>query len=383
MSNYKYELINFDNFKEDRSDIKMFFGEYDGIQRYDTYKYEIFKKLYDVQEASRWRPQEINFSKDKANMPNLQEGHQEIYRNNLLYQTSADSLANRFLEDILCQCVTSPELEAVIKTQGNFELLHSFSYSYNIRQVYVDPKAFFNQGFKNKTIRERLIIEGDAYKKLHEVLLSDVDLEEKKKVLLEAIVHQYALENIRFFISFLYTYMLNEVNNQKLQGSCNNLTLILNDEVIHTTIFKHIIDILGDKEDEGFTHLVNTEWFTNLVNEVFRKVYESEMDWFRYLDSIDNINGLNETTVSNFLLYYIGNSLRRIKVDSEFDEVEANDLVNFFETKKNINNQKAAAQETNLLSYNIGVLVDGGYDDTDYSDITQLIPQELETKNGD
>jgi len=360
-----YDIINFDNFETDFNKKKMFFGKNDGIQRYDVYKYEIFKKLYDAQEAARWRPQEISFTKDKAEILNIPIGHQEIYRANLLFQTFADSLANRFLEDIFCRAVTLPELEAVIKTQGNFELTHSFSYSYNIRQVYANPKQFFDEGFVNKEIQHRLDLERICYTNLDNVL-SDTSssLLEKKQVLLEAIVRQYALENIRFFVSFLYTFMLNELNGQKLQGSVNNITLILNDEVIHTVIFKNIINILRDNEQEGFSDLMGDK-FDAMAISIFEDVKKSEMIWFDYLRGFAELNGFTKQTVSDFLDNYIYKALKGVGID--YEPVKQNDLVVFFESKKNINDQKAAAQETNLLSYNIGVLQESGYDDKVYN----------------
>lgn len=365
-----YEIINFDNSTDDVNSIKMFFGKSDFIQRYDRYKYEIFKKLYEAQEAARWKPKEINFSKDKANMSNISQGHQAIYRDNLLFQTLADSMANRFLEDILCRCITSPELEAVIKTQGNFELLHSFSYSYNIRQVYTNPEDFFNEGFRNPEIQNRLNLEKDVYMVLDRILSDPNELygsDKQKYALVEALIHQYVLENIRFFVSFLYNFMLNELNDQCLQGSVNNNTLILNDEVIHTVIFKNILNIAFKNEDEGLKHIVDSQWFINKVNEVFESVKQSEMQWFKHLQSLDNIDGITDTTINGFLDFYIYKAKKAINIEAEV--ITENDLVSFFETKKNINNQKAAAQETNLLSYNVGVLVDSGYQDKDYTKI--------------
>ncbi len=364
-----YEIINFNNSTDDVQDIKMFFGESDGIQRYDRYKYEIFKRLYEAQESARWKPKEINFGKDKASMINLLAGHQAIYRDNLLFQTLADSLANRFLEDILCRCITSPELEAVVKTQGNFELLHSFSYSYNIRQVYTDPEKFFNEGFKNPEIQNRLNLEKDVYMRLDDILNDPGEAfgsRRQKYALVESLIHQYVLENIRFFVSFLYNFMLNELNDQNLQGTVNNNTLILNDEVIHTVIFKNIINIAANNEDEGLQDIIKSDWFTDTVHRIFASVKESEMQWFRHLETLDTIQGITEITISDFLDYYIYKAKQAINIDDT--SIVGNDLVSFFETKKNINGQKAASQETNLLSYNIGVLVDNGCLDKDYSE---------------
>ena len=368
-----FDIINFNKSIQNVSDVKLFFGDYDGIQRYDRYKYPIMKKLYDIQEANRWSFNEINFGRDKATIGSMPEGHQEIYRANLLFQTLADSLANRFLEDVLSEHITSPELESVIKTQGNFELLHSNSYSFNIRQVYSDPEEFFNQGFLNKDIQSRLLLEQKCYQELKGTLDGDSDLDTKKKALMEAMIRQYALESLRFFISFLYTFQINELNGQNLQGSVNNIVLIANDELIHTNIFKHIIKILKDNPDEGFTELFESGFVRETMEKVFDEVIESEMQWYSYLDSIEEIQGMTEENVLQFLQYYANRSMAGVGFkDIKYREKE-NELVTFFENKKNINGQKALAQETNLLSYSVGQVSDGGFDEANYSEFLKEV----------
>lgn len=359
------EIINFENSLDNIKDVKIFFGKSDGIQRYDRFKYPITDKLVKVQQSSYWLPKEINFSKDVVGIHNvLSEKHIEIYNANLLFQTLADSLANRFLDNVLSEYVTSPEWERVIKWQGFFEIIHSEAYSENIRKVYSDAEKFFNDGFKNKEIRSRLDLELKCYNNLEEIMKSEtVSLDNKKKAILEVIIRQYALESLRFFISFLYTFHLNEINSQVLQGSVNNITLILNDEIIHTTIFRHLINILSTNEDEGFTHLVDFIKETSV--KVFKEVIESELSWFEYLSSIQEFEGFDKKQIKEFLHFYTSRALELIKVDTKDFIGDRNFLVEFFESKKNINNTKALAQETEILTYNIGVLEDKDYFSTD------------------
>ncbi|HHD80231.1 MAG TPA: hypothetical protein ENK99_01285, partial [Campylobacterales bacterium] len=186
-------IIDFTQSFDDVTESKIFFGKYDGIQRYDRSRYSIADKLKEIQRAQIWFPTEINFSKDKVSLQTvLSEEHQTIYRENLLFQTMADSLANRFLDNVLSENVTSPDWEAVFKIQAFFELLHSEAYSYNIRQVYNDPEKLFNEGFKNPEIRKRLDLELESYSNLQKVLNDkDASLEDKKKAMLEELLHQY------------------------------------------------------------------------------------------------------------------------------------------------------------------------------------------------
>ena len=359
------DIINFNNSLDNIKDVKIFFGKSDGIQRYDRFKYPITDRLTKVSQSAFWHPREINYAKDIVGIHNvLSPTHKEIYNSNLLFQTLADSLANRFLDNVLSEYITSPEWERVIKWQSLFELIHSEAYSENIRKVYSDAEQFFNEGFKNKNIQSRLDLELKSYNELEQIMKDDsVELDEKKKAILEVCLRQYALENIRFFISFLYTYHLNEINEQVLQGSVNNITLILNDEIIHTTIFRHLINSLMNNYDEGFSHL--TEYKNNLAQEIFKEVIESEVNWFKYLSSIEEFEGFGETQIREFLNHYASKALELIKVDNKDFIGVRNNLVEFFESKKNLNNTKALAQETEILTYNIGVLEDKNYDKAD------------------
>jgi ribonucleoside-diphosphate reductase beta chain len=354
------ELINFDNFTTDIRKVKMFFGKYDGIQRFDRFKYPISDKLAKVQQSSIWFPKEINFTKDMVGITTIPTTHEKIYRNNLLFQTLADSLANRFLDNVLTEYITSPEWERVIKWQAIFENIHSEAYSENVRKVYSDAEKFFNEGFQNKEIQHRLDLELKSYQSLGERLRNDDNEEERQRAILEVLLRQYALESIRFFISFLFTFKINELNQQVLQGSVNNIALILNDEIIHTTIFKTMINILKKEKDEGFVKTANSEWFGEMANKIFSEVIESEIKWFDYQSSIEELPGLTREVAMEFLEFYSNRSLDLIDVKNNFKSVK-NEAVLFFEDKKDINNAKAQAQETNLLSYNIGVLEDKGY----------------------
>ena len=133
------DIINFNNSLDNVRDVKIFFGKSDGIRRYDRFKYPITDRLTKVQQSALWFPKEVNYAKDMVGIHNvLSPTHKEIYNSNLLFQTLADSLANRFLDNVLSEYITSPEWERVIKWQSLFELLHSEAYSENIRKVYSD-----------------------------------------------------------------------------------------------------------------------------------------------------------------------------------------------------------------------------------------------------
>ena len=355
-------VINHDNFITNVQDIKMFMGEYDGIQRFDRYKHPIFEQYYNVMESLRWTPKELNFSSDKVGYKKLPIGIQQIYDLNLMSQTLTDSLIARFIDGVIMEYVSDPGLELVLSTQANFELLHSFSYSYNIRQVYPNPTKLFNEYLQSEVIRNRLSMEEEVFNSLHDRFNNAKDTSARKRLLIEALIHQLALESVRFFVSFLYTFKINAEYGQ-IQGTANNITLIAQDENIHVTIYAKILELLKTDSSEGFSHILNTPWYNDKIKSIFNDVIESELGWFRELNSRDQIEGMNEHTIFDFLNYYAQKAMSAAKIEGT-ERVEQNELVRFFEQKRNINARQTAAQETDQLSYNIGVLEDGEFEDT-------------------
>jgi ribonucleotide reductase beta subunit family protein with ferritin-like domain len=356
-------VIDFSQMLIDIKDVKIFFGKYDGIQRYDRFKYPVTKKLIELQQAQKWFPKELNYQKDKITIATISKPLASIYQDNIAFQTVADSLANRYLDNVLSEYITSPEWENVIKWQANFELLHSESYSHTIREVYGDAEKFFNETLNNPVIQQRLEIENRIYSSLDTDIKDDnLPLIEKKKALLESLFAQYILENVRFMVSFLYTFKINDVTDDGIKGTANSIALILNDETIHTVIFKHLINILQKYEEEGFTELftdpAHRKGLDEMVHKLYRDVVESEIQWFNHLSSYEELPGMTEKAVREFLYYYANYSLKQINFSSPFEEVEANELVDFFEKKRRISNKKILAQENDATSYTIAALED-------------------------
>ena len=350
--------------------VKMFLGNFDGIQRYDRYNYQIADKLYRVMESATWFPREISFARDKVAAKSLSPSYLELYTANLLFQTLADSLANRFLDNVLSGHLTSPEWEAVVKMQAHQELNHSISYSHNIREVFTDPSLFFDDGFQNKFIQARLNFEIDGYAQMENDLApkwSDFMFpcqarERKSKAILSSLLHQLALEALRFMVSFLYTFKVNALHDQSLQGSTNNIKLILNDELVHVVIMTNMISILQKVEAEGFTDIASSKWFEEKAVQIFESVIKSEMKWFEYLSNIQHINGFTEKNIREFLESLAYNTLKGINITKDEWNNPENDITAFFNKNKKINGTKSLAQETDLLSYNIGVLSDAGFE---------------------
>jgi ribonucleotide reductase beta subunit family protein with ferritin-like domain len=321
----------------------------------------------------------------------MKSGLRNIYEDNLGFQTVADSLANRYLDNVLSEHITSPEWENVIKWQANFELLHSESYSLTIREVYANPEEFFEKVLSKPEIQNRLTLENSIYEELSRVFDEGDDHQEgeggediKKKAILRSVFAQYALENIRFMVSFLYTFQINELTNAGIQGTANSIALIAKDELIHTVIFRNLINILRNNPEEGFSHLFErgkdgSESFAekNIIS-IFDTVLESEMEWFKHLSKYEDIPGMTDQQVFDFLAHHANQALSFIGYDGKTYRrlEEPTHLIEFFEKKRNVSLKKVLAQENDVTSYTIGVLED--FDKNNKMDMKEYVQNLIE-----
>ena len=134
------QIINIENV--DTTKEPLFFGQGLNLQRYDKHRY---KKIYDLflQHLSFfWRPEEVSLEKERADFEKLTDHQKFIFTKNLGYQILLDSIQSRGISHLLTDC-SNPELEAFAKTWEFFETLHSYSYTYIIKNVYPNPSDVF------------------------------------------------------------------------------------------------------------------------------------------------------------------------------------------------------------------------------------------------
>ena len=177
---------------------KIFLGEYSGFQRYDQYKYPFAKNLEEKMRNAFWNPNEISMVNDSQKFPELPQHIQDIMIRIWLFQTVMDSGQNRGMDNITSTITTLPEFEALFKTHGYFELIHSLSYSHILRGIFSDSTEIFNQIEQYDEIKNRIndeiegydrvrIISQDIIKSTTELIeyISEYADEDEKKVLLE------------------------------------------------------------------------------------------------------------------------------------------------------------------------------------------------------
>ncbi|WXB47924.1 ribonucleoside diphosphate reductase small subunit [Vibrio phage VB_VaC_TDDLMA] len=349
-------IIDTKNLVPPKNKETIFFGEYSGFQRYDNPKYKFAVNMEERQRNAFWNPSEISMNSDSQKFWDLPEHIQEIMINVWLFQTLMDSGQNKGLEEVMAELCTNPEFEALFKTWGYFELIHSLSYSHILRGIFADSSKIFDKIAEYPEIQSRIDSEIELYSKIKDIEQLET-LEEKKKLVLELLVSIYALEGVKFYVSFLVTYIINNSYNNAIAGSTRIIKLINFDEDLHTGMSAGLLDILRKEKSEGFSELMDSDWYRDMVKERFQKVYDQEMDWGRYLLSIGQIPSLTENVTSTFLKYYIDNRVQKIGVDKIYNQ-EKTDVVQWFMSYKNLNLDNAALQESDLAVYSIGIMKD-------------------------
>lgn len=351
------KLIDLDLIQKPK-DIKIFLGKYNGFQRYDIIKYPFAKQIEANMRQAFWTPEEISLISDRENFKDLPEHAQQVIISNLLFQTLMDSAQNRGLDSIMSELVTSSEWEAVFKTQAFFELIHSLSYSHIIREMFSsDATSIFDRIYMIDEIKHRTDKEINEYSLLKEYINGnhpEWSEEETKKHILTLLVRIYFLEGLKFYISFMVTYMINYSYNDAISGIAKIIKLINFDEDMHVAVVGGLIRILMREEVEGFSELFKSAWFKTKVNEIVTSIVEDELKWAEYLLSFGPIPSLTIDVFTNFMHYYANDRMKKINLEPIFKNVSKPEIVTWFDMYKDINKDNTAQQESTALNYNIG-----------------------------
>ena len=141
----------------------MFFGSGLGIARYDIQRHKVFEELTEKQLSFFWRPEEVNLMMDGAQFNKLPEHQQNIFTNNLKYQSLLDSIQGRAPAAALAALVSDPSLDTWIQTWTFSETIHSRSYTHIMRNLYTDPAKVFDEILLDDAIMKRAESIGHYY----------------------------------------------------------------------------------------------------------------------------------------------------------------------------------------------------------------------------
>lgn len=157
----------FDQTPNDATKESMFLGQSINLQRYDKAKYNVYNELAEKQKSFFWRPEEVDLSKDRIDFEGLPEHEKHIFLRNLDYQSLLDAIQGRSPAIAFLPLISIPELEHWTICWDFMECVHSYSYTYIMRNVLIEPSDEFDSIVVNEEIKKR----ADAISKYYDDLI--------------------------------------------------------------------------------------------------------------------------------------------------------------------------------------------------------------------
>lgn len=328
------------------------------IQRFEEVKYQKLQKFETTARGFFWVPEEINLTKDSSDMKEASEAIKHIFTGNILRQTALDSLQGRAPAQVFTPVCSIPELEAIMSNWSFFETnIHSRSYSHIIRNIYNVPKEVFNTIHDTKEIIDMASSVGEYYDKLHEIncrkeIGLEVDEQEHINAIYLALHASYALEALRFMVSFATSLAM--VENKIFMGNGSIISLILQDELLHKEWTAWIINQVV-KEDPRFA--VAKIMCEDEVIKIYSDVIREEKEWAQYLFKKGPVIGLNVNILCDFVDYTAQESLKAIGI-KYWNPAPKSTPIPWFNKHADTSKKQTALQEAESTNYVIGVLSD-------------------------
>ena len=326
------------------------------VQRFEEVKYPKIQKYEELARGFFWVPEEISLTKDKMDHKEASDAVKHIFTSNLLRQTALDSIQGRAPFQVFGPVSSIPELEALALTWSFFETsIHSKSYSHIIRNVYGVPKDEFNKIHDTAEIINMAASVGKYYEQLHQLnsrkeVGEEIPLHDHKRAIWMALHASYALEALRFMVSFATSLAM--VENKIYIGNGNIISLILQDELLHTEWTAWLINNVI-KDDPDFISI--EEECKDEVYAMYMEVIQEEKAWADYLFKLGPVIGLNADILKNFVDYTAFIRLKEIGIKYLADHPKTTPIP-WFNKHTNINKKQSALQETESTNYVIGVM---------------------------
>lgn len=354
MSKYQYDLSKPTNYLNR----KMFLDPAGPVvvQRFEEYRYPKIANFESTQRGFFWVPEEVSLTKDKMDFKEASEAVKHMFTANLLRQTALDSLQGRAPSQIFTPVCSIPELESLVSIWSFFESnIHSKSYSHIIRNIYGVPKDVFDSIHDTQEIVSMAANVGKYYDDLHMLnckkeIGQKVGTYEHKKAIWLALHASYALEALRFMVSFATSLAM--VENKIFIGNGNIISLILQDELLHTEWTAWLINNVI-KDDPDFAKLEIE--CADEVYQMYLSVVEEEKSWADYLFKKGVVIGLNANILKDFVDWTAFTKLRDIGI-KYLNEHPKTSPIPWFNRHLNINKKQTALQESESTNYVIGVM---------------------------
>lgn len=366
----------------------MFFGSGLGIARYDIQRHKVFEDLTEKQLSFFWRPEEVNLMMDAAQFNKLPQYQQDIFTNNLKYQSLLDSIQGRAPSAVLMSLISDPSLDTWVATWTFSETIHSRSYTHIMRNLYTDPSKVFDEIVLDEAIMKRAESIGRYY---DDVLIktrywenAKADIEYQKEInadeddIKDAIEHEMywkrklmrslylclhvinALEAIRFYVSFACTFNFHK-NMEIMEGNAKIMKFIARDEQLHLKGTQYIIRQLQLGTDGDEWVKIAKECEQEAV-DIFMEVNRQEKDWAVHLFKNGDVPGLNTNSMWSFIDYLTVSRMKQCGLPCPITDAPVKHPYPWIREYLNSDNVQSAPQEVELSSYLVAQ-IDNDVDD--------------------
>lgn len=363
----------------------MFFGSGLGLARYDIQRHRVFEELIEKSLSFFWRPEEVNLMMDAAQFNKLPQYQQDIFTNNLKYQSLLDSIQGRAPSAVLMSLISDPSLDTWVATWTFSETIHSRSYTHIMRNLYTDPSKVFDEIVLDKAIMKRAESIGRYYDDVlvktreyqnavedYEGILSEGFRKEElgkvvectKRALMKSLylcLHVInALEAIRFYVSFACTFNFHK-NMEIMEGNAKIMKFIARDEQLHLKGTQYIIRQLQSGTDGDEWVKIAQECEQEAV-DIFMEVNRQEKDWAVHLFKDGDVPGLNTNSMWSFIDYLTVSRMKQCGLPCPITDAPVKHPYPWIREYLNSDNVQSAPQEVELSSYLVAQ-IDNDVDD--------------------
>ncbi|AIZ02018.1 aerobic NDP reductase small subunit [Escherichia phage vb_EcoM-VR5] len=355
----------------------MFFGSGLGIARYDIQRHKVFEELCEKQLSFFWRPEEVNLMMDAAQFNKLPQFQQNIFTNNLKYQSLLDSIQGRAPSAALQALISDPSLDTWVATWTFSETIHSRSYTHIMRNLYTDPSKVFDEILLDDAIMKRAESIGRYYDDVLEKTRQwqnqiafielaketpEADQRLERAIKQEAIAKRAlmkslylclhvinALEAIRFYVSFACTFNFHK-NMEIMEGNAKIMKFIARDEQLHLKGTQYIIRQLQLGTDGDEWVKIAQELEQEAV-DIFMEVNRQEKEWAAHLFKDGTCPGLNTQNMGAFVDYLTVSRMKQCGLPCPITDAPTRHPYPWIREYLNSDAVQAAPQEVEISSY--------------------------------
>lgn len=355
----------------------MFFGSGLGIARYDIQRHKVFEDLTEKQLSFFWRPEEVNLMLDSAQFNKLPQFQQDIFTNNLKYQSLLDSIQGRAPSAVLMALISDPSLDTWVATWTFSETIHSRSYTHIMRNLYTDPSKVFDEIVLDEAIMKRAESIGKYYddvlvktrhwenqKEFTELAKASInaDLQLERAIKQEATAKRdlmkslylclhviNALEAIRFYVSFACTFNFHK-NMEIMEGNAKIMKFIARDEQLHLKGTQYIIRQLQSGIDGDEWVKIAQECEQEAV-DIFMEVNRQEKEWAAHLFKDGTCPGINTQSMCAFVDYLTVSRMKQCGLPCPITDAPTKHPYPWIREYLNSDLVQAAPQEVEISSY--------------------------------